>query len=82
VRVGVVSAIGFVGDVRTVEPLLEILGDPQKSTSLRTSAAQALGIACEDESLPWNAGFINRMNYTAMTATLMSGDGTGFLDRP
>ena len=53
---------------------------PQQSTYLRASAARALGIVREQESLSWSTGFVNRMNYTAMTATLMSGDGTGSLD--
>ena len=54
---------------------------PQQCTYLRASAARAMGIVREQESPPWSTGFVNRMNYTAVTATLMSGDGTGFLDR-
>jgi len=58
-----------------------MLMGPQQCTYLRASAARAMGIVREQESPPWSTGFVNRMNYTAVTATLMSGDGTGFLDR-
>lgn len=81
VRAAAVSAIGFVGDVRAVEPLIAILEGGEGTDALRTNAAEALGIVCEAETLPWSASFTNRMNYTARTETLLSANRTGFLDQ-
>jgi len=81
VRGTAVGAIGFVGDARVVEPLIELLEDPGLPELVRADAATALGLVCESEPFHWTAGFNNAMNYHALVATLNDPSGTGFLDR-
>jgi len=80
VKSAAVSALGFVGDVRAVEPLVAILEDPDQQELSRGFAAMALGVVCEEELMPWKAAFSNHLNYFATTPTLINGDGTGILN--
>jgi HEAT repeat protein len=53
--VATASALGFVGDVRAIDPLVALVKDPQASETTRAFAAVALGQICDKERLPWNA---------------------------
>lgn len=75
-----VTALGFVGDARAVEPLLAVLEDENQQEQARGYAAMALGVICEEEPLPWKAAYSNHLNYLAMPHTLNNGDGTGILN--
>lgn len=81
-RAAIASALGLIGDRRSLEPLLAMLGDRENCTDLaRAFAAVALGMCCDKELLPWNAKLAADSNYRASTATLYSPDtGTGILD--
>lgn len=75
------SALGFIGDSRSIDPLVEMLKNAQITQSARGFAAVALGIVADKEPLPWNAKISTNINYRANTTTLTdSTQGTGILD--
>ncbi len=75
------SALGFIGDSRSIDPLIAMLKDKQKTDNARGFAAVALGIVADKEELPWNTKISVNINYRANTSTLTSPDsGTGILD--
>jgi len=73
------TALGAIGDSRSIDPLVELLGDQSVTQSARGFAAAALGIVCDKEELPWNAKISTNINYRANTVTLTGGGG-GILD--
>ncbi len=80
-QASIASALGFIGDRRSIEPLIDMLGDQQKTGAARGFAAVALGIVADKEPLPWNAKIAANINYRANTATLTDpAQGTGILD--
>jgi HEAT repeat protein len=75
------SALGTIGDVRSVDPLIAMLEDKDKTERARGFAAVALGIVADKEPLPWNAKISIDANYRANTTTLTAPEqGTGILD--
>ena len=75
------SALGFIGDARSVDPLIAMLEDDQKTGIARGFAAAALGIVADKEPLPWNNKISVNINYKANTETLTSPNvGNGILD--
>ncbi|MBJ77550.1 MAG: hypothetical protein CMJ98_11140 [Planctomycetes bacterium] len=73
------TALGAIGDSRSIDPLVELLGNQSVTDSARGFAAAALGIVCDKEELPWNTKISANINYRANTVTL-TGGGTGILD--
>jgi HEAT repeat protein len=73
------TALGAIGDSRSIDPLVELLGNQSVTDSARGFAAAALGIVCDKEELPWNTKVSANINYRANTVTL-TGGGTGILD--
>ena len=73
------TALGAIGDSRSIDPLVELLGNQSVTDSARGFAAAALGIVCDKEELPWNTKISANINYRANTETLTQG-GTGILD--
>ncbi|MFT7486087.1 MAG: HEAT repeat protein [Candidatus Paceibacteria bacterium] len=78
-QAAIASALGFIGDARSVDPLVEMLHDQSMTAAARGFAAVALGIVADKELLPWNAKFSVNINYRANTPTL-TGEGAGLLD--
>jgi hypothetical protein len=75
------SALGFIGDARSVDPLIAMLEDSQKTDLARGFAAAALGIVADKEDLPWNTKISVNINYRANTTTLTNPEsGNGILD--
>jgi HEAT repeat protein len=75
------SALGFIGDSRSIDPLVEMLKNAQLTQSARGFAAVALGIVADKEPFPWNSKISTNINYRANTTTLTdSSQGTGILD--
>ena len=79
-QAAIASALGFIGDKRSVDPLVEMLKDSSKTGAARGFAAVALGIVAEREPLPWNAKYSVDTNYRANTTTLTGQNATGLLD--
>jgi len=73
------SALGFIGDHRSVWPLKQMLFDSQLGDLSRAFAAVALGGVADKESLPWNTKLRGNTNYRAAVETLTN-QGTGILD--
>ncbi len=73
------GALGFIGDRRTIKPLVELLFNEDLTELSRAFAAVALGGVADKEPLPWNSKIGCNMNYRAVTETL-TGSGTGVLD--
>ncbi len=80
VQASVASALGFIGDSRSVDPLVALLERKDVTDSARGLAAAALGLLADKEPLPWNAKYSVNVNYVASTSTLTGGNGTGILD--
>jgi HEAT repeat protein len=76
------AALGFIGDRRSVAPLLQLLGDRSSTDGARAFAAAALGGVADRSLLPWNAEIGIGLNYRAAPATLTDPlSGSGILDR-
>ncbi len=74
------SALGAIGDNRSIEPLVEMLQNQEITQTARGFAAVALGIVCDKEDFPWNTKMSTNINYRANTLTLTGEGGTGILD--
>ncbi|HUH13014.1 MAG TPA: HEAT repeat domain-containing protein, partial [Longimicrobiales bacterium] len=80
-QAAIASALGQIGDTRSLEPLAAMLADGTKTDLARAFAAVALGIVCDREDLPWGSELSSGVNYRANPATLTSAEaGTGVLD--
>ncbi len=73
------SALGFIGDARSIDPLVQMLRNTEITPIARGFAAVALGIVADKEPLPWNSKISTNINYRANTPTL-TGEGRGILD--
>jgi HEAT repeat protein len=76
----IASALGTIGDARSIKPLLDMLQDQEINVRARAFAAVSLGIVADKEPLPWNAKIAVGVNYAAGTPTLTDGVGAGILD--
>ena len=75
----IASAIGFIGDKRSIQPLTKLLFDDQLGELSRAFAAVALGGIADKEDLPWNSKIGSNTNYRAAVETLTNRQ-TGVLD--
>jgi HEAT repeat protein len=69
--------LAYVGDVRAVEPLIALLGDPDVPDLTRGIAALGLGWTCEAVRLPWNTGLARDANLMRAPATFFNPNGGG-----
>jgi len=74
-QAAIASALGTIGDARSIPPLVGMLADPQKTSSARGFAAAALGIVGDKDPHPWSSRISLDLNYRANTETLLSGNG-------
>jgi len=79
-QAAIASALGFIGDSRSIDPLVEMLKRKDITESARGFAAVALGIVADKEPLPWNSKISTNINYRANTTTLTGNEATGILD--
>jgi len=80
-QVSFASALGFVGDAKTIPALVEIVKDERRSETTRAFSAVALGIICDKESLPWSAKLAADVSWWEAPTTLIDpGGGKGILD--
>ena len=79
-QASIATALSFLGDARSVEPLLGMLEDGSLPGVARGLAAAALGNVAAPEDLTWNGGIGLGLNYRAATPTLHDQDGLGILD--
>ena len=72
-------ALGFIGDKRTVDPLVAMLEDEQITATVRAEAARALGCVADKEVLPWSARISFGLNYRVAPRSLCGAGGAGVL---
>ena len=73
------SALGFIGDARSVDALIGLLENQEVTDMARAFAAVSLGIIADKEDLPWNSKIGANSNYRANTESLTDQRG-GILD--
>ncbi|MBC8406497.1 MAG: hypothetical protein H8E15_14855 [Planctomycetes bacterium] len=73
------TAIGFIGDKGSVNPLIESMNNEKFTPLARAFSAIALGAVSEAYELPWNSLFSRDLNYRAAVQTLTN-QATGILD--
>lgn len=73
------SALGTIGDARSVDPLIQLTRNQDVPALVRAFGAVALGIIADKEPFPWNAKIGVNSNYRANTASLTDQKG-GILD--
>jgi HEAT repeat protein len=77
----VATALGFIGDKSSVQPLVDTMGNDRLTALGRAFAAVSLGMVADKDYLPWNSIFGEDMNYRAGVSTLIDQQtGTGILD--
>jgi len=69
-RAALCSALGIVGDVRSVEPLLAQIAERDASGLARAFAVVALGNVCDKNGLPWNEPYAAHLTWVEAPATL------------
>ena len=75
------TAIGFIGDSRSVEDLVNTLKNKKLTPLGRAFAAVALGMVGDKELMPWNSPIGADMNYRASVSTLVEKNvANGILD--
>ena len=80
-QAAIAAALGFIGDARSIDPLVEMLENDALTATARGFAAAALGIVGDEGMLPWNAGISEDLNYRAAPTTLNANSlGTGILN--
>lgn len=72
--------LGYLGDRRGIEALLEITRDQDESIELRESAVSAIGFASDTAGFSWRTALTGGTNYLAQSPTLTGGDDPGVLD--
>ncbi len=73
------TAIGQIGDRRSIEPLVTMAGDAELTKLGRAFVAAALGGIGDKDPMPWNVPLSKDCNYAAAVDTLTNG-ATGVLD--
>jgi hypothetical protein len=63
VQSAIASALGYVGDERSLDALLELMKKSARPDRVRAFAAAALGGVCDTSSTPWNAPIASSVNY-------------------
>jgi HEAT repeat protein len=81
VQAAVATALGFIGDSRSIDDLVAMMKDASLTDFARGFAAVALGIIADKETLPWNSKIAVSVNYRAFVRTLVgAGLSPGILD--
>ncbi len=75
----IAGALNYIGDRRTIKPLVRMLFDEDLTDLTRAFAAVALGGVADKEPLPWNSKIALNMDYRAAVETLTQ-SGRGILD--
>ncbi len=79
-QAAITKALGFIGDRRSIPPLLSLLEEREVTALSRAFGAAALGLIAERSMLPWNTDISCDLNYRAATVTLNDTQGTGVVN--
>jgi HEAT repeat protein len=80
VKAAVASVMGYAGDARAVDPLIEMLRDRELVSRSRAFAAVALGHVADRDEVPWTLSVSRDLNYEAHSQVLNSADQCGLLN--
>ncbi|MEW6072912.1 MAG: hypothetical protein AB1726_10030 [Planctomycetota bacterium] len=73
-------ALGRIGDVRSIDPLVAMIRRPTVPAEVRAGAIRSLGMVVEPEPIPWPAVAALGVNFRAPTETLFSDDEKSLLE--
>ncbi len=80
-RASIATALGFIGDKRSLEALIAMLEKKGNDMSpTRDAAMLAIGYMSDRTSTPWRSVLAHGTNYLAETRTLLNGKSTGVLN--
>jgi HEAT repeat protein len=79
-QAAIASALGRIGDRRSVDALVEMIGNPQLTVTAQADATMALGIVADRADLRWNSRISEGINYRATTSTLANSEYSGILN--
>jgi len=79
-RVAAARTLGYLGDRRGVEKLLELIGDEDAADEVKEAAVTAIGFASDPAPLSWRSHLTRGTNYLARTTTLTNAESPGVLD--
>lgn len=81
VLAAVASALGYIGDKSSVQPLVDTMDNDRLTPLGRAFAAVSLGMVGDKDTMPWNSVFSEDLNYRASVSTLVDQmTSTGILD--
>lgn len=80
VHAALVQALGYIGDRRSVGPLIDMLNDEKLGSIARAFTASALGNVADVALLPWDTALAVDVPYETPIETLTSAVGSGILD--
>lgn len=81
VQSSLAGAIGWIGDRRSLDPLLPLLEGPRLTPMARAFVAAAIGMIGDPDAVHWSAQISNDLNYIAAPHTLVDRGGyAGLLD--
>ncbi|MGB0954323.1 MAG: HEAT repeat domain-containing protein [Planctomycetota bacterium] len=77
----VATALGFIGEKSSVQPLVDTMTNERLTDLGRAFASVSLGMVADKDDMPWNSVFGQDLNYRAAVSTLIDQQtGTGILD--
>lgn len=79
-QIGILNALAYVGDARSLDTLLAWTADSHGQSGVRARAVAALGSVCDARVLPWNEALTSGVNYRAEVETLTDANGGGVID--
>ena len=80
-KAAIARALGFIGDVRSIDALVALIDDrDDKMAPYRDAAIAALGFMADRSAMPWRSELAHGTNYLAETPTLVSSEGSGVLN--
>lgn len=79
-RVAAARTLGYLGDRRGVEKLLELIGDENAAEEVKEAAVAAIGFASDPAPRSWRSDLTRGTNYLARTTTLTNAESPGVLD--
>jgi len=74
------QALGYLGDERSIEKLIELTLDKKVKKGVREAAVVALGFLGDTSAESWRSALARGANYRAEAETWTSPKGTGILD--
>lgn len=79
-RIAAARTLGYLGDRRGVDALLELIADEKTGDEVKEAAVIAIGFASDPAPQSWRTRFNHGVNYLAQTPSLTGSESAGVLD--